>query len=303
MIITPLHVLYLKHCIISKYYRRAQKTLLWKTPKYDLTKFKIHIQDYLLFFHYSGIISLALEEFKQAYTFFGFVLVAPASVPSLIMIDSCKKYILTSIILFRKLNPINILNKSHISRSVKLLVSHYIEFADIFEKNNDFSALLRHVEKHSNEFQEDGNVGLIDYCINSYVEKNVQQFSNTYLTLEFPVAYSLLKSSLQNSQWKYSKYDLEHIENFEFLVFNMASRNIVKLGIDKSLNTLNLDNNGTLEICAGLTDKDLETIRNTYFKIKERELELMKSDKFLKQYVSDQTRSKASDEMFVEQKS
>lgn len=294
IIITPIHGLYLKHCIISKYYRKVKKSLLTKTPKVDLKKFNISIQDYLLYHHYSGIIHLSLEDFKAAYNSFGYVLIAPAHVPSLIIIDAYKKYILISLILYGKLNPIN-----YISRSIKMMVSNYTEFVELFEKGDDFTSLIRLTEKYNNNFQEDGNLGLIDYCLNSFIEKKAQQFSNTYLTLDIATAYSLLKSSLQDASYKFSKYHLNDIKNFELLLFQMSMKNMICLGIDKSLNTLNLDHDNLNDI---LKNYDLETIKNVFFNIKNREMELMKDDKFLRQYLSEINRRKNDDGINAEDK-
>jgi COP9 signalosome complex subunit 3 len=134
----------------------------------DPVGFGIDMKDFLLYHYYGGMIFLSVKNYRTAIMFFSLALHAPGQVPSAIQIETYKKFILASLIQKGKFQTL----PSYVAMSVlKVLdnaATHYAVFADAFETCS-FSKLATLVSSHSNEYSADGNLGLINQCLDQVV--------------------------------------------------------------------------------------------------------------------------------------
>jgi len=158
----------------------------------------------LSYFYYGGCIYAAMKHYKSAMFFFEQSLSVPALAISQIMIESYKKFILTSLIstgnyicgIFVILYFKVFLNKifegklpslpKYTSRivlnQIKPLCSLYHELATAFT-NFDSEKLFSLCHKYHNTFEADGNLGLIKLLQQSFYKNNIKKLTKTYITL------------------------------------------------------------------------------------------------------------------------
>jgi len=98
-----------------------------------------------------------------------------------------------------------------IQRHHKTAFSQYHEFATAFATHNT-DDLHKVAEQHAEHFQKDKNFGLIKQCIQSLYRKNIQRFTQTYLTFSLKdIAAGAKISSIQDAE----KHVLRMIESGE----------------------------------------------------------------------------------------
>lgn len=96
--LTPQHALLCLACISAKCYKAALSTLNQFVFLIEPKLTGIASEDTRLYYYYGGICYAALKEWEKATEFFEIVLSAPAMMPSAIMVEAYKKFILVSLI-------------------------------------------------------------------------------------------------------------------------------------------------------------------------------------------------------------
>ncbi|XP_036346309.1 COP9 signalosome complex subunit 3-like [Rhagoletis pomonella] len=137
---------------------------------------------FLLYYYYGGMIYTAVKNFDRALYFFEVCISTPAAAMSHIMLEAYKKFLLVSLILHGKVLPIPKYSAQVISRFMKPLAQAYHDLATAYSTSS--SDELRIVmNKSSDTFTRDKNMGLVKQVVTSLYKKNIQRLTKTFLTL------------------------------------------------------------------------------------------------------------------------
>ncbi|XP_011181361.1 COP9 signalosome complex subunit 3 [Zeugodacus cucurbitae] len=137
---------------------------------------------FLLYYYYGGMIYTAVKNFDRALYFFEVCISTPAAAMSHIMLEAYKKFVLVSLILHGKVLPIPKSSAPVISRFMKPLAQAYHDLATAYASSS--SDELRIVMNKSSEtFIRDKNMGLVKQVVTSLYKKNIQRLTKTFLTL------------------------------------------------------------------------------------------------------------------------
>ncbi|XP_056633990.1 COP9 signalosome complex subunit 3 [Diorhabda carinulata] len=145
------------------------------TPQFDSKYF-------LLYYYYGGMIYLAVRNLDRALYFFEVAITTPSLAVSHIMLESFKKYILVSLLLHGKVQPIPKYASQVVTRFIKPLSLPYTDLANAFTSNNT-AELNTVLNKHSEVFNRDHNMGLVKQVSSVLYKKNIQRLTKTFLTL------------------------------------------------------------------------------------------------------------------------
>ncbi|XP_028131422.1 COP9 signalosome complex subunit 3 [Diabrotica virgifera virgifera] len=137
---------------------------------------------FLLYYYYGGMIYLAVRNLDRALYFFEVAITTPSLAVSHIMLESFKKYILVSLLLYGKIQSIPKFASQVVSRFIKPLSQPYYELANAFILNNT-AELNTVLNKHSEMFTRDHNMGLVKQVSSVLYKKNIQRLTKTFLTL------------------------------------------------------------------------------------------------------------------------
>ncbi|NXB97507.1 CSN3 protein, partial [Vidua chalybeata] len=137
----------------------------------------------------------------------------PAMAVSHIMLESYKKYILVSLILLGKVQQLPKYTSQIVGRFIKPLSNAYHELAQVYSTNKP-SELRNLVNKHSETFTRDNNMGLVKQCLSSLYKKNIQRLTKTFLTLSLQDMASRVQLSGPQEAEKYVLHMIEDGEIF-----------------------------------------------------------------------------------------
>ncbi|XP_067643260.1 COP9 signalosome complex subunit 3 [Eurosta solidaginis] len=137
---------------------------------------------FLLYYYYGGMIYTAVKNFDRALYFFEVCISTPAAAMSHIMLEAYKKFLLVSLILHGKVLPIPKYSTQVIARFMKPSAQAYHDLANTYATSS--SDELRIVMNKSSEiFIRDKNMGLVKQVVTSLYKKNIQRLTKTFLTL------------------------------------------------------------------------------------------------------------------------
>jgi len=180
--ITPQHANMLMCCVISKCYKAGVNLLSQEVYEVDAKSTGVTPRDMLLYFYYGGICWIAVKDWEKAVYFFQQVISAPAVVPSQIMVEAYKKYVLVSLLATGIVGGVPRYTSPGLQRHLKQACPQYEEFNTSYStKSTD--DIHKCAETHMEIFRKDGNWGLIKQCIQSLYRRNIQRLTKTYLTL------------------------------------------------------------------------------------------------------------------------
>lgn len=135
-----------------------------------------------MYFYYGGIIYSTLRNFDRAFFFFQTAISTGGTAISEILVESYKKFILVSLLVYGKVTRVPKNNQNYISRCVRPLAQPYNELATAY--NTDSVEELKKVfAKHQGVFTNDTNVGLVKQVIASMVKVKIQKLTMTFMTL------------------------------------------------------------------------------------------------------------------------
>ncbi|XP_012516106.1 PREDICTED: COP9 signalosome complex subunit 3-like [Propithecus coquereli] len=97
--------------------------------------------------------------------------------------------------------------------SERPLSNAYHELAQVYSTNNP-SELQNLVNKHSETFTRDNNMGLVKQCLSSLYKKNIQRLTKTFLTLSLQDMASRVQLSGPQEAEKYVLHMIEDGEIF-----------------------------------------------------------------------------------------
>ncbi|PKK80739.1 hypothetical protein GLOIN_2v1481602 [Rhizophagus irregularis DAOM 181602=DAOM 197198] len=145
--LTNLHQMFVKECLLLKCYKQALPIL-----QNDITEIDVQ------------------------------VISAPANVTSQIQIEAYKKFTLVSLLLHGKIAQLPKYTANVVFRSVKNQCQAYQDYASAFESLN-VKRLRNEFNKWTDAFRKDKNLGLAKQTLDAIYRRNIQQLTQTYLTL------------------------------------------------------------------------------------------------------------------------
>jgi len=175
--LTSIHSDLMQCCLLAKCYNVAIPILEDEIQEVDPQN--LNQKDYLTYYYYGGMIYVGLKKYHKALEMFKLSLIIPAMVLSAIMIESYKKYVLISLLVHGQIEN---LPKYMILSRLKSFIQPYQEFANAFSTHNT-DELHKIAQTHADYFNKDHNFGLVKQCIQSLYRRNIQQLTQTYLTL------------------------------------------------------------------------------------------------------------------------
>ncbi|KAJ8877951.1 hypothetical protein PR048_022414 [Dryococelus australis] len=156
---------------------------------------------FLLYYYYGGMIYAAVKNYDRALYFFEVACTTPAMAVSHIMLEAYKKYILVSLILHGKLQPLPKYTSQVVGRFIKPLSQPYLDLSSAYGTN--LGELRAVVNKYQESFSRDNNMGLCKQVVASLYKKNIQRLTKTFLTLSLSDVASRVQLSGPTDAEKY----------------------------------------------------------------------------------------------------
>lgn len=179
--LTSIHADLCQLCLLSKCMKPALKFL-----DVDITAINnesnLGSRYFLLYYYYGGMIYLSLKNYNRALYCFEVVISTPALAISHIMLESYKKFILTSLIVNGKLPALSKFSPQVVQRFIKPLCEAYHDIATAYISNN-CNEVNSAAFKNQEVFVRDKNMGLVKQVIQHLFKKNIQRLTKTFLTL------------------------------------------------------------------------------------------------------------------------
>ncbi|GAA5984473.1 hypothetical protein JCM10908_003364 [Rhodotorula pacifica] len=180
--LTALHPLFLRVVMASQLYPAAQEVLMRDITDVDMSLFPIRYQDHLIYHYLGGTILALLGDYARAAEFLETCVSTPGSHASMIQVDAHKKLVLVQLLAFGKTQPLPRYTTSTVLQATKVLSAPYVEFANAF-RTLDRSKVAAASEKGRDTFARDLNVGLVALCEDSLRRRQIQNLTETYITL------------------------------------------------------------------------------------------------------------------------
>ncbi|EAW55711.1 COP9 signalosome complex subunit 3 isoform X1 [Gorilla gorilla gorilla] len=242
--LTSIHADLCQLCLLAKCFKPALPYL--DVDMMDICKENgaYDAKHFLCYYYYGGMIYTGLKNFERALYFYEQAITTPAMAVSHIMLESYKKYILVSLILLGKVQQLPKYTSQIVGRFIKRqslamlarlvlnswpqavllrlpprvlglqpLSNAYHELAQVYSTNNP-SELRNLVNKHSETFTRDNNMGLVKQCLSSLYKKNIQRLTKTFLTLSLQDMASRVQLSGPQEAEKYVLHMIEDGEIF-----------------------------------------------------------------------------------------
>ena len=140
------------------------------------------VKYYLMYFYYGGIIYCTLRDFDRAFYFFQSAISTSGSAISEIVVEAYKKYILVSLLVYGKQQPMPKQNQTYLNRCIRPLTAPYYELAAAY-MNDSVEEMQKSFNKHQAVFGNDTNIGLVKQVMASLVKVKIQKLTKTFMTL------------------------------------------------------------------------------------------------------------------------
>ncbi|EPS44261.1 hypothetical protein H072_1776 [Dactylellina haptotyla CBS 200.50] len=181
---SSLHTRFVKKCLDARSFRAALTIL-----DIDIEEFPpkggdkdVTYRDVLQYYLYGAMIYMANKKWKRASDFLQFVLSYPGSAISQIQVEAFKKFILVTLMLegrnfqYPKTIPPPTL------KACRILGRPYEAFATAYATGNP-DLLRREAALVKEIFQQDGNWGLAEQCLENFRRLGIKALTSTYSTL------------------------------------------------------------------------------------------------------------------------
>ncbi|KAJ5295182.1 hypothetical protein N7508_010003, partial [Penicillium antarcticum] len=144
---------------------------------------KITYRDYLQYFLYSGMVYMALKDWRKALHFLGVVVSTPvASSVSLVMVEAYKKWVLVGLLEHGRLYPPPTITTPHVMKIYQSMARPYVILAHAFERG-DIRRLRAEVDSAKDIWENDNNTGLVSQVVNSFYRQAIIKLGKTFAAL------------------------------------------------------------------------------------------------------------------------
>ncbi|KAJ8037627.1 COP9 signalosome complex subunit 3 [Holothuria leucospilota] len=180
--LTSIHADICQLCLLSKNMKPALPLL--DTDITDISQESGHFDatSFLCYYYYGGMIYAAQKNWNRSAYFFEVAITTPSMAVSHIVLEAYKKYILVSLILHGKVPNLPKYTSPVVSRFIKPLSQSYHELSNACASNSPAEVRVI-LDKHTEQFTNDKNMGLAKQVLASLYRKNIQRLTKTFLTL------------------------------------------------------------------------------------------------------------------------
>ncbi|VDM96369.1 unnamed protein product [Thelazia callipaeda] len=237
----------------------------------------------LLYFYYGGLLYAVLGYYRKAFLMMQKVCCMPAVLPSHIMLQAYKKYVLFSLVLSGKASVLPSYRSAVLTRFVIPLCPDYLALEKICEseeENFDKSgAVLEYLEAHYVVFETDKNVGLVKLVARSIRENAVKNLSRCFTSISLSDVVR--------------RCFLNNINHAEWYLYSMSRNGSIKVRIDKKRSLAYFD-----EIRVDMEDNLLDQRASKIYKLdallKQFDDEIRTSPEFVSRILRPPARGTAS---------
>ncbi|XP_076331243.1 COP9 signalosome subunit 3 [Tachypleus tridentatus] len=211
--LTSIHADLCQLCLVGRCFKPALQFL--DTDITDISKEGGYYDAkyFLLYFYYGGMIYAAVKNYERALYFFEIAVTTPSMAVSHIMLEAYKKYILVALILQGKVANLPKYASQVVGRFIKPLSQAYHDLATAYTTNNP-DEIRTVINKHTDTFTRDSNMGLVKQCLSSLYKKNIQRLTKTFLTLSLTDMANRVQLSGPKEAEKYILHMIEDGEIF-----------------------------------------------------------------------------------------
>ncbi|XP_059149301.1 COP9 signalosome complex subunit 3-like isoform X2 [Physella acuta] len=211
--LTSIHSSLCQLCLLAKNMKPALLFLDIDVTEISREGGHFDAKDYLLYYYYGGMIYTALKNYDRALYCFEIVITTPSAAVSHIMMEAFKKFTLVSLILHGKIIVLPKYTPQVLQRYIKPLCQSYVDLSNVYTQNN-LAELRAIVNKHTEVFNRDNNMGLVKQCMTSLIKKNIQRLTKTFLTLSLADMANRVQLSSPREAEKYVLHMIEDGEIF-----------------------------------------------------------------------------------------
>ncbi|EMR11206.1 hypothetical protein PNEG_00797 [Pneumocystis murina B123] len=179
--LTPVRTIFVKQCFITKAYEKARFILDIDVEIFDKNNGITYI-DHLLYHFYGALLYIKLKLFDRALQFLRIIISAPTRNTSVIQVNAYKKFVILSLIVNGKMEPIPYITDSIATKTYKVFGKVYNEFSQAYERQ-DHQEIKDIYLKYRSVFIEDKNNKLIKYAINSLSYHEIYRFKEIYTSI------------------------------------------------------------------------------------------------------------------------
>eukprot|EP00029_Vermamoeba_vermiformis_P013039 TRINITY_DN7975_c0_g1_i1.p1 TRINITY_DN7975_c0_g1~~TRINITY_DN7975_c0_g1_i1.p1 ORF type:complete len:476 (+),score=162.47 TRINITY_DN7975_c0_g1_i1:89-1429(+) len=249
--ITPQHAMLMMCVLLSKTYSAVQSVIDSEVTEVDPDQTAVDSKDVRLYFYYAGAVYIGLKKFSRATEMLKTAISVPAIVPSAIMIEAYKKFVLVSLILSGQTGQLPRYTSSGLQRHFRHACAPYEELATSFQTRS-LADVNKCIEQNREAYVKDGNWGLVKQATKALIRKNIQRLTQTYLTLSLQDIADNVK--LKNKE-EAEKILLRMIENKEiFAAINQKDGMVIfkdnteTYGTNETLNYLDKSIHNVMDI-------------------------------------------------------
>jgi len=232
--LTSIHADLCQLCLLAKCLKPALEFLDIDITEISRENGQYDVKYFLSFYYYGGIVYAAMKNYERALYFFQVAITSPSLAVSHIMLEAYKKYVLVALILYGKVPTLPKYTSQITARFIKPLSQPYHDLVTAYSSNHpdELSAVIN---KHSEAYNRDTNMGLVKQCLASLHRKNIQRLTKTFMTLSL----SDMASRVQIANVKEAeKHILSMIEDGEiFASINQKDGMVVFLDNPEKYNT------------------------------------------------------------------
>ncbi|KAF3902515.1 hypothetical protein ABW21_db0204507 [Orbilia brochopaga] len=216
---SSLHPKFVKKCLDARCFRAALPIL-----DVDIEEFppkgdkEVTYRDILQYYLYGAMVYMATKKWRRASDFLQFVLSYPGTGISQIQVDAFKKYIFVALLLEGREFQLPKTVSSYTLKAFRVLARPYEAFATAYCTGNP-DILRREAALVREIFQQDGNWGLAEQCLENFRRLGIKALTHTYSTLSVETIasrdFDVLGSRSSISAEDLERYILDMIDRKE----------------------------------------------------------------------------------------
>ena len=183
--LVPLHADFLAVCIHSKMYEYAARWARRRRLQIDVDATAIEASDVVLIFYYSGVVFIAMKEFRVALDNFRIALAVPVNTSGRLnelILSVYKKYVLMNILVHGCSPTQGLKFCTYNSNRLRNTAPEYIELGTAYSKRK-LNELQDIEEVHRIQFEKDGNSGLVRQVIKSLPKLIIKRLTDSFVTM------------------------------------------------------------------------------------------------------------------------
>jgi len=180
--LTSIHADLCQLCLLAKNVKPAIQVL--DTDITDISREGGHydVKYFLSYYYYGGLIYASVKNYDRALYFFESALTTHSLAVSHIMLESYKKYVLISLIVYGKVPNLPKYTPQIVSRFIKPYSQPYLDLVAAYSTNSP-EDLANVISKHAETYTRDKNFGFVKQVQVSLYKKSIQRLTKTFLTL------------------------------------------------------------------------------------------------------------------------